>query len=178
MRTYHQFYIIVILLDLATISISQVVHLNDGRTLVGYTDDYFSDQGSVYDFLRVKNGLQSPNVEFYKNVSFSDVEIWRGVKYGTAERFQRPKVWSNHLDEDHKETDCTKAGPVCPQSLNGFLNPYLFSKKWGSSWKNDQMSEDCLSLDVYRPKNTDDNKFLPVLVWIHGGGYTVESIGI
>jgi len=31
--------------------------------------------------------------------------------------------------------------------------------------------EDCLFLNVYSPATADAGKKLPVLVWIHGGGY-------
>lgn len=33
-------------------------------------------------------------------------------------------------------------------------------------------SEDCLYLNVWRPRGTAANENLPVLIWIHGGGYT------
>jgi len=33
-------------------------------------------------------------------------------------------------------------------------------------------SEDCLYLDVYRPRRTSRSAELPVIVWVHGGGYT------
>jgi carboxylesterase type B len=39
-------------------------------------------------------------------------------------------------------------------------------------------SEDCLFLDVYTPKYLLDEKQkdkVPVMVWIHGGGYTAGS---
>ena len=38
---------------------------------------------------------------------------------------------------------------------------------------NDTMrsNEDCLYLDVFVPERSDDTQPLPVIVWIHGGGY-------
>lgn len=46
---------------------------------------------------------------------------------------------------------------MCPQSLPAIPNaPYVPG------------NEDCLFLNVYAPANAQN---LPVLVWIHGGGY-------
>ncbi|KAG8158009.1 hypothetical protein KVR01_012281 [Diaporthe batatas] len=48
-------------------------------------------------------------------------------------------------------------GPICPQSFNAVPgNEFILG------------DEDCLNLNVYAPANADK---LPVLVWIHGGGY-------
>ena len=33
------------------------------------------------------------------------------------------------------------------------------------------MSEDCLTLNVFRPSGVDVGSPLPVMVWIHGGGF-------
>ncbi|KAJ8461814.1 hypothetical protein ONZ45_g18166 [Pleurotus djamor] len=35
----------------------------------------------------------------------------------------------------------------------------------------DQMSEDCLTINVLRPANTSQGAALPVMAWIHGGGF-------
>jgi len=55
--------------------------------------------------------------------------------------------------------DATEFGPQCMQQgmVRGSKGP-----------KN--MSEDCLFLNVFRPERV--NAKLPVMVWIHGGGYT------
>ncbi|KAF2730933.1 carboxylesterase type B [Polyplosphaeria fusca] len=48
-------------------------------------------------------------------------------------------------------------GPICPQSFDAIPGqPFILG------------DEDCLSLNIYAPQNAVD---LPVLVWIHGGGY-------
>ena len=61
--------------------------------------------------------------------------------------------------------DATQFGPSCPQLTA--KNPYLPP---GS------ISEDCLYLNVYAPTSRSSNEGgRPVLVWIHGGGLTVDG---
>ena len=38
-----------------------------------------------------------------------------------------------------------------------------------------QGSEDCLYLNVYKPNVADDSQLIPVMVWIHGGGFISGS---
>lgn len=56
-----------------------------------------------------------------------------------------------------------KFGHWCLQKRNIAFDPTV---------KTSDMSEDCLYLNVWRPKK--EGKF-PVMVWIHGGGYTTGS---
>ena len=59
--------------------------------------------------------------------------------------------------------DAQDYGDFCPQSKRDTL--------WFELGKT---SEDCLSLNVWTPKKTSATK-LPVMVWIHGGGYLQGS---
>ncbi|KAJ7610509.1 alpha/beta-hydrolase [Roridomyces roridus] len=57
--------------------------------------------------------------------------------------------------------DATAYGPHCWSAPNqGFDDNLGFPS-----------SEDCLTLNVIRPKGVQESKPVPVMVWIHGGGY-------
>lgn len=83
--------------------------------------------------------------------------IFKGIPYGKAGRFQAPK------DPDPVEfIDATEFQPSCMRS----------------GAPRDQVSEDCLYLNVYAPRTSstyEGNLLSPVLVWFHGGSFTMGA---
>ncbi|KZF11519.1 carboxylesterase [Rhodococcus sp. EPR-157] len=91
------------------------------------------------------------------------VYAWKGIPYAAApdadHRFRSPRPvepWSEPLD-------CRKFSAVAPQGLD---NPVPMDPDI-------PMSEDCLSVNVWAPE--PDGTPRPVMVWIHGGAYSLGS---
>ncbi len=97
------------------------------------------------------------------------VHYFLGIPYGAdtsgANRVmppQKPKPW----------TDTYQAlwwGNTAPQNMEN-----RYSSKYGAfrdHWNYDDVSEDCLRLNVFTPALKDGKK-RPVMFWIHGGGYS------
>lgn len=59
---------------------------------------------------------------------------------------------------------CVKFGPACPQRGKDLFGPV------------GEMSEDCLYLNLWTPAKSAEDK-LPVMFWIHGGGFMFGSGG-
>ncbi len=93
----------------------------------------------------------------------ANVCVWRGIPYAEPPvgdlRWKAPqpaKAWTGVRPAD-------KFGDRCVQA-SGFLS--------GGSTPGVGMSEDCLNLNIWRPKSP--GKY-PVMFWIHGGGYYVGA---
>lgn len=97
-----------------------------------------------------------------------DIHHFLGIPYGAdtsgANRFMAPKKpepWTN----------------IYPAIWYGNSAPQDLSGRWRSKentfrchWYFDDVSENCLNIDVYTP-GINDNKKRPVIVWLHGGGF-------
>jgi para-nitrobenzyl esterase len=70
----------------------------------------------------------------------------------------------------HAVLDATKYGRHCAQ--NHVFDDMVFQD---SATPADSGSEDCLTLNVYAPTRAHNNAKLPVMFWIHGGGYSGGS---
>ncbi len=104
-----------------------------------------------------------------KGFILRDIYLFRGIPYGAdtsgKNRFmppQKPESWD----------DIRPAvwwGNTAPQIMdNRYGNAY---SSFADHWNYDDVSEDCLKLNVWTPAIADGKK-RPVMVWLHGGGYT------
>jgi len=101
-----------------------------------------------------------------------DIYYFLGMPYGAdtsgANRFmppRRPKLW----------TDVYPAlwwGNSAPQNMeNRYADKYV---SFRDCWNYDDVSEDCLRINVFTPA-INDGKKRPVMFWIHGGGFTAGN---
>ncbi|WP_047495477.1 carboxylesterase/lipase family protein [Terriglobus sp. TAA 43] len=97
------------------------------------------------------------------------VYTFKGVPYGEHtggdNRWlpaKAPKPWSDELP-------CLVYGANCPQTLHAWTAiEQSFLLDWNDGW----LSEDMLKLNIWTP---DLNARLPVMFYIHGGGYSFGS---
>ncbi|MFC6201065.1 carboxylesterase family protein [Lactiplantibacillus nangangensis] len=90
----------------------------------------------------------------HPNKKFNNVQEWLGIPYGTASRFQKAQI----VPFDPKNDD-SQSGPASLQ----LTDPAFLNSDKGKS-------EDCLNLNIWAPEHVQGK--LPVVVYIHGGGWT------
>jgi len=92
-------------------------------------------------------GVTANGVESFKGIPFAAPPVgdlrWRPP--------QRPASWTG-------VKQANAFGPICMQAARGFFGAM-------------PMSEDCLTLNVWRPAGAKPGEKLPVMVWIYGGAF-------
>ena len=100
-----------------------------------------------------------------RGYKYAGVYTFKGIPYARAGRFQAPR----EIGEWSGEMEAVSYGCVCPllkteRPVNELLVPHRY-------WIQD---ENCQNLNIWTPVLDPEAK-LPVLVWIHGGGYEAGS---
>jgi carboxylesterase type B len=116
------------------------------------------------------------NVEFlgYRNTT-TNTNDYYSIPYAAAPikslRWKEPQTYVFPDNYNNTPIDVTKPGPSCVQGI-----PFPF---WtgGAAPFPVAGSEDCLTLHVYTPDTAIEGSSLPVLFYIHGGGYTAGQAG-
>ena len=120
--------------------------------------------------LFVGDNIAVANTQYGKVRGFilRGIHTFLGIPYGAdtsgSNRFmppQKPNPWT-------ETRSAVWWGNTAPQIMdNRYANQYA---SFVDHWNYDDVSEDCLRINVWTP--TLDQKKRPVILWLHGGGYT------
>ena len=92
---------------------------------------------------------------------------YKGIPYAEAARYEEPhapKAWQGIRSS-------RSYGPCCPQE---FRSTWLMDNAaYSSRWDDGYPGEDCQRVNIWTPGL--DGKKRPVMVWIHGGGFSTGS---
>ena len=97
---------------------------------------------------------------------------YKGIRYATAGRWEYPRqvtAWEGVYDASHYGHCSYQPRAFYDEELNKKKYFYYNEFRKGVAYT---YSEDCLYLNVFTPETASAGQNLPVIVYIHGGGYT------
>lgn len=122
---------------------------------------YASDDPVVATFVETTGG----KVQGYR---YDEIDYYFAIQYATAERFQDPVPFS--WDDVRV---CNVMGEVCPQNTIATATRDMFNS-FEYNLLQTQSEKLCLQLNVWTPES-NANDARPVVVWLHGGGFSSGS---
>jgi carboxylesterase type B len=126
--------------------------------------------GSSRDDLLVQTDLFAVKGISWPNST--DVRFFGGIPYAeppVGEARFRPPIAKRPTNEI---IDASWFGPSCIQYNNGRKSVYTEYLQGFLLTPGQEQSEDCLTLNVWAPRGKGESELLPVMIWIHGGGFT------
>ncbi len=126
---------------------SQVAHEILASSEIAVTD---TESGKVVGYL--ENGMY----------------IYKGIPYARAERFLPPVA----VEKWEGIRSSRAYGPTASQGKR--MGWYSDEQAFAFSWDDGFSDEDCLRVNIWTPGIADGKK-RPVMVWLHGGGYSAGS---
>ena len=97
---------------------------------------------------------------------------YKGIRYATAGRWEYPKQvtsWEGVYDATHYGNCSYQPRAFYDEELNEKKYFYYNEFRRGETYA---YSDDCLFLNIFTPETAKAGDKLPVLVYIHGGGFT------
>ncbi len=127
------------------------------------------NQTTVYDTIKADSSTAIVKTTNGSVAGYIDRDIYtfKGIPYAKAERFMPPEDAESWTGVRSSRT----YGAVCPipaVSLGNDANEFGMQHDYGI------MNEDCLNLNIWT-QNINNSEKKPVMVWLHGGGYSSGS---
>ena len=100
------------------------------------------------------------------------IVAYKGIRYATAKRWGYPELvtsWEGTYVADHYGHCSYQPRAFYDEETNQKKYFYYNEFRKGASYTYD---EDCLFLNIWTPEGAKPEDKLPVLIYIHGGGYT------
>ena len=104
--------------------------------------------------------------------AIAGVAAYKGIRYATAGRWEYPRqvtLWEGVYDATEYGSCSYQARAFYDESVSSEKAFYYNEFRKGETYT---YSEDCLFLNIWTPDTARPGDNLPVLVYIHGGGFT------